>query len=381
MNRFRKQKTLDDSSIGISTKKYQHLKLLERRGSLDTITRKLNLSFRYKNKSRDGELLNESGLVGNAIKSILMEPLKLADEIEEQIKKSSLEIDEDIDKNQKEENNNIKIETKVQNEDESKNNKWDPSSSSLSLNKKSHPIIVIHEDISFYSSEPELKESSLSPSDLKVPPFTSLTNLNSTTSTSSLLCPMLNNQMNIANNNCVSASTSPYSSITTLNPNSLQYPSPTTSPIDISPTKMNSFHSLNVNLKNARNNILLSSSDTNLLSTTNKAQTLTPFPYLKQHRSELTTTPSTVTVAMATASNQINTIGINTSTSSSGKTIIPNNGHNRAESMSGCKLSQSPAKIGNSAPIGTIGNKEKDKDTAIYRRSSDSDLSVTPKGM
>lgn len=51
-------------------------------------------------------------------------------------------------------------------------------------------------------------------------------------------------------------------------------------------------------------------------------------------------------------------------------------GHVRAESI-GCKMSQSPAKLLNSS---TPSNKESSAAIGICRRSSDSDLSVTPKG-
>lgn len=74
---------------------------------------------------------------------------------------------------------------------------------------------------------------------------------------------------------------------------------------------------------------------------------------------------------------------------SAGPIGIPNNNanqhlqqhHARTESMSGPRMSQSPAKNSLSTMCSSVIQKESTKsDSGIFRRSSDSDLSVTPKG-
>ncbi|CAD7093400.1 unnamed protein product [Hermetia illucens] len=129
------------------------------------------------------------------------------------------------------------------------------------------------------------------------------------------------------------------------------------------------------NLKNASDTIK-SSSYTDL--STNKAPLLAPSPSLNQHRSEL----ASVTASPGGASQTATVVGTVVEAGQTPSDGAPITTQMQPESTSG-KIApaavQSPAKICNSSvPISSSSAKKDNSE--ICRRSSDSDLSVTPKG-
>lgn len=113
---------------------------------------------------------------------------------------------------------------------------------------------------------------------------------------------------------------------------------------------------------------------------TNPASLLAPLPLFPHRAFEKASTPSS---GVATATN----VSSQNAVAQISQTVKKEHGHIRAES-SGCKIPQnSPLKnsvvgVPNhmTTSVGSSGTATKDKDS-VCRRSSDSDLSVTPKGM
>lgn len=116
-----------------------------------------------------------------------------------------------------------------------------------------------------------------------------------------------------------------------------------------------------------KNNVVVDDADNDarcdlLISNTNKAFLLTPFPNPNHHRSE-----TVATTATTIASPNTKIIA----------TVV--SGHIRAESTGG-KMSQSPAKNTSLTTSQTTPTSSSSSKEPVCRRSSDSDLNVTPKG-
>ena len=362
-------------------------------------------------KNEKREIKDDNSMLSNAMRAMLLEPFNIAEEIGH----------EDIDSRTEYCNQSFARHDSPSPQKEINNKEFQeinlPDSTLPTICHLQQQSLLEDLDQNFYSSDPELNQANdnqLSPLPFgQSAPFLSLTNLSVVINKPNETCTNNNDRipkkLNNLNTTCVvpdaiiiHPSTPLTKSPDTFSFHDLNSSSP-------SPLVSRSCNKVDVVIKtiylidHINNNSLItndakinqkSSSYTNL-SCTNKVPMLAPSPHLKrQLRSSTELVPSgstspavPSTVAASTQSSMSamtltvgNLRALSAATSDQHMSTVAHQGHNRTESV-GNKV-PSPAKVANiSASTAAVASiQSNNKNGEIFRRSSDSDLSVTPKG-